>query len=336
MTLTPPTVLAGVVVDEAGQPVANAKVSATALVDEVSEGGVQRVNYLIGKPARDFFAASTDAGGHFRIESVPTNTTAALDVRSPGKVLRESASFLGGSPTLPWRAGQEDIKLVVEPGGSIEGKIAVDGNTQPVPVARLTLQSDAPGFLGRGGNEPVQSGADGVFRISDVAAGSYHLRAVFGTNALSDWVAEAVPVSAESGKTTHDVQVTATRGGVLEAVVVSQSDHKPIPQASVTAFKNNSQFTGASDNNGLARLRVPPGDYQVIAYRDSMQANNQSAVSVETGATNRIEIGNSRPSKNHRRRSGAQRPARSRSNRADDRWFRSRCSRCQDRFQRQI
>ena len=108
----------------------------------------------------------------------------------------------------PGARDRTDIKLVVEPAGSVEGKIIAEGSNQPPPVARLTLQPDRPGFVALSEREPAQSGADGAFHINDVAAGSYRIRAVFGTNAVPEWVADTVPVSVESGQTTRDVQVT--------------------------------------------------------------------------------------------------------------------------------
>ena len=297
LVLTTPTALAGVVVDETDKPVANAGVSAAMAVCEISrEDGARSFNYLNGKPARDCFAARTDAAGRFRIENFPANATAALMVEAPGKALRQSSQDSGGLDALPWRAGQNNIKLVVEPAGSVEGKIIAEGSNQPPPVARLTLQPDQPGFVALSEREPAQSGADGAFHINDVAAGSYRIRAVFGTNAVPEWVADTVPVSVESGQTTRDVQVTAVRGGLLEVAVLGQNDRKPLAQVMVNAYRENFQSGASSDTNGIAFLRLPPGDYQVAASRESMAANQTSA-SVEAGQTNRVEIEIAAPKK---------------------------------------
>jgi protocatechuate 3,4-dioxygenase beta subunit len=297
LVLTSPAALAGVVVDEADKPVANAEVSVAMAVCGISSGdGARSFNYLTDKPAHDCFAARTDAAGRFRIENFPTNATAVLAVQAPEKALRQSSQDFGGLDSLPWRAGQEDIKLVVEPAGGVEGKIIVEGSNQPPPAARLTLQPDNPGFFAFGEREPVQSGADGVFHISDVAAGSYRVHAVFGTNAVPEWVADAVPVSVESGQTNHGVQVTAARGGLLEAAVLGKNDRKPLAQVMVNAYRENFQSAARSDSNGVALLRLPPGDYQVMASRESMPANQTSA-SVEAGKTNRVEIEIAAPQK---------------------------------------
>ena len=114
-----------------------------------------------------------------------------------------------GLNSLPWSAGQEDIKLVVEPFGGIEGKIVVEGGNQAAARRAADVAARWAGLYLSVEREPAQSGADGAFHISDVAAGSYQIHAVFGTNAVSEWVADMVPVSVESGEVTRGVQVTA-------------------------------------------------------------------------------------------------------------------------------
>ena len=141
----------------------------------------------------------------------------------------------------------------------------------------MTLQPDQPDRSTIVRNEPVSAGADGVFQFNDVAPGSYHIRAVIGTNAFSDWVTEAVPVSVEAGQTTRGVQLTATRGGVLEVTVLGKDDRKPLPHVNVNMFREDFGAAAISDSNGIARLRLLPGDYQVMAVRDSVSSEQVGA-----------------------------------------------------------
>jgi hypothetical protein len=288
LVLTPPGTLAGSLVDESNQPVANAEVFVVAVNETSQDEGASR--FLVGKPARDCFAARTDAAGHFRIENFPTNATAALAIQSPGRALRQSGHETPGFNSLPWHAGQNDIKLVAEPAGTIEGKVVAEGGKKPVPIASLRLQPEGAGFFGQGELEPAQSGSDGVFRMSDVPAGSYHIHATFGTNELPDWVAEMVPVSVESGQTSRGIEVTALRGGLLEATVLKKGERTPLPHVSVNAFKEGFQSAATSDSNGVALLRLPPGNYNVAAFSGSRSFANQVPAEVAVGQTNRVEI----------------------------------------------
>lgn len=296
LVLTPPGTLAGSVMDESNRPLANAEVSVTMAFSEISmANGARTFNYFTGKAARDTFFARTDGTGHFQIENFPSNAAAILEAESPGKVLRpreEQADIQSAG----YRAGDQDIKLIMEPGGSIEGRINIGETTQPLPLARLTLQSAERNYFLSGGQEPVSSGADGVFRFERVAAGSYHIRAAFGTNASSEWVAEPVPVSVEVGQAARGVQVTAARGALLEVSVIGQNDRKPVAHANVSAYRENSQSTAVSDANGIARLRLLPGSYQVTVIQQSMPAS-QTQATVEAGVTNRVEIETAAPKK---------------------------------------
>jgi protocatechuate 3,4-dioxygenase beta subunit len=291
LVLTPPGTLAGMVLDESNQPVANAEVYvAMAVGERLHNNGVMMFNSLFGKPARDHFSAHTDAAGHFRIKNFPTNAAALLAVESPGKVLHPPEQESYNFEEAGYRAGQEDIKLAVEPAGGIEGKIVAGENNQPLPAAQLMLQPDAPrGFMVEG-MTPVKSGTNGVFHFDKVLAGSYRIQFFSGPKNDSGWVAEMVPVTVTAGQTTRAVQVKAVRGALLEVTVLGQADRKPQPKVNVTAFMEESQFQGISDSNGVAKVYVLPGDYQVSAFRQQPRLSGQTSATVEAGKTNRVEI----------------------------------------------
>ena len=90
LVLTPATTLAGVVVDEADKPVADAEVWVSTPVSREAKGeGGTSYAYLGGKPGRECFSTRTAADGKFVIQGFPTNAAADLAVSKPGKVLRE-------------------------------------------------------------------------------------------------------------------------------------------------------------------------------------------------------------------------------------------------------
>ncbi len=291
LVLTPPGILAGVLLDESNRPVAKAEVYvAMALGERTRNRGVMTINSLFGKPARERFSARTDAAGHFRIENFPTTASAMLSVESPGKVLRPPEQESFNFENAGYRAGQEDIKLTIEPAGGIEGKIAGGENNQPLPAAQIVLQSDEPrGFMAEG-MTPAKSAADGTFYFDKMLAGSYRIQVIFGTNNEAGWVAEMTSVSVTAGQTTRAVLVKAVRGAVLEVTVLGKADRKPQPKVNVTAFRDESQSHGISDSNGVAKIFVLPGDYQVSAFRQQPQSSGQASATVEAGKTNRVEI----------------------------------------------
>jgi protocatechuate 3,4-dioxygenase beta subunit len=292
LVLTPPGTLGGVVLDESNRPVAHVKVSvATAFTTLSRENGgrsFNSFNFFVSAMTSDMFSARTDAAGHFHIDNFPTNASATFEVEAPGKALRATQQDLSDPETAGYRAGQKDIQLIMEPAGSIEGKI-VCGTNQTPPSARISLQSGERGTWMGTGIKPVRSTAANTFRFDNLADGSYILQAKFGTNGSSGWVAETVPVTVTSGQVTRDVKVMAQRGALLEVSVLSENNRKPQAKMNVSAYRENSQSSAVSDSQGVARLHLVPGSYQIMALRQSMPAASVSTT-VEAGVTNRVEI----------------------------------------------
>jgi hypothetical protein len=292
LVLTRPTTLVGTVVDENDKPVPDAHVWVSmASIEKVLEDGGRQYSMLSSKPARDYFSTRTSADGQFRIVNFPANATAHLWVSAPGKVLRLPKRELDYiTHEMPYRAGQQDIKLVVEPAGHIHGKVVAQDTGQPLAGARLTLiPADRSGPLSAVRRDQVESDAEGAFNISDVPAGSYRVRAFFGTNALPEWVADTVQLEINAGQTVRDLTISATKGGLLEVAVLGKDDRKPCPGVNVSAFAEKYQAGSKSGSNGIALLRLPAGEYQLSAYKEGSRVQNIS-VNVMAGLTNRVEI----------------------------------------------
>lgn len=286
LVMMPPGILAGTVVDESNKPVPDAEAYVVlALGERFQSSGVMT---LFGKHARDLFSARTDSAGHFRIENFPTNAVARLAVDSPGKVSRPPEDESHDFESAGYRAGQQDIKLVIEPAGTIEGQVVGENGT-PIPAVQLTLSPDSPqGFMASSPNE--KSGTNGTFHFRQVLAGSYRIQAFFGTGNDSGWVAEAVPVSVTAGQSTRGVQIKAVRGALLEVTVLNEANSKPQSKVNVTAMlEGESRFSAVSDSNGVARMYVLPGEYRLMAFRQP-NSSGQASATVEGGKTNRAEL----------------------------------------------
>jgi hypothetical protein len=240
-------------------------------------------------PAQRAITARTGPDGQFRLEGFPTNTAADLTVRKPGKVYSPPARDYVSPETMQCRAGDTDVKLVVGPAAAIEGTVVEAEKERPVPGVELTLRSMRPGFFGAEAGNTVVSGYDGAFLIPDVAPGDYQVWISPGTNALPDWVADVVSVKVEEGKTTRDVKVVVARGGCLEVAVKGTEDGKPVVEANVGAYRREYQANAVTGTNGLALLRLPPGEYQVSVTREGVRGEMVKS-EVESGATNRIEV----------------------------------------------
>ena len=287
LVLSPPTTLAGVVVDETGKPLSGAEV----FVCVAHTGDKQDYRtFLHRKLARQLFSSHTDASGRFRIENFPANATAELDVSAPGKILPpRRAQF--GPDSLFWRSGQQDIRLVVEPPADVEGKVETDTG-EPVTNAWVELRSVASTVAVPW--EPYRNVTNGLFRFSGVAGGAYQVFAHFGTNEPPDWVAEAVPVAVRAGQSVRDVEVKAAKGGVLRLKSIDKQTGNPVEQVYLTVYVGSDYLHQRSDSNGLALFRLMRGHYDVHGMTDK-GLHAYTPAEVEAGQTNDASLEFSSP-----------------------------------------
>ena len=291
-----PYALAGRVVDEHDQPVADADVWVTMAMPmpggsapppAVQPGGdplaamfmaapaggeFSQSSIIFAKPARDCFSARTGADGRFRIANFPGNTRANLAAHKSGMALLSPANVGGGGmmfgfgngmgvvknattigtpppyfsgfqdtlPTaafqheiMPYTSGQLNIELRMERAGNIEGKVTIEQTGEPAKGVKLLLLSFGSGLAGLEMRESVFSGADGSFRLTDVAPGRRTISAVFPGEEVADWAAEDVTKEVVAGQTSQDFQLHAVKGGIAAITVLRRTSREPLANASV-------------------------------------------------------------------------------------------------------
>ena len=291
IALNAPSTLAGMVVDDASRPVADAEVWVSSALNKVTTD-IGQPNIVFGKIARELFFARTSAEGKFRIENFPADAQASLSVKKPGKVLRQTTNALRYDE-LPIHAGQEDITLTLDPAGSVTGKVVARETGQPLANAVVGLRSSVQGggyFLF--GQETIVSAADGSFQIPDVPAGAYKVMANFTNEPVADWVADTVPVKVIAGETAPEVRIQAYKGGVVEVTIRGKNNHEPLAGAGVSVNNEDYNRGGLTGTNGVACFRLPPGQFNVFANKqDWSQAQAQATVTEEQTTRVTIDLG---------------------------------------------
>ena len=287
IVLNTSSTLAGVVVDNAGQPVADAEVSiSSALNKTLTDFG--QPNGIYGKIARELFSVRTSADGKFRIENFPSDGQAIFSVKKTGKALHQTANSFRYDE-LPFHAGQEDITLTLDPAGNVSGKVVARGTGQPLANAVVGLEALIPGGYFLFDQKTVVSAADGSFQISDVPAGSYQVMANFTNEPVADWVADSVPVKVAAGETASDVQIQAYKGGVVEVTVRGKDNHELLADAGVSVNNEDYNRGGSTGTNGVAYFRLPPGQFNVYANKQEW-SQAQVPTTVTDGQTTQITI----------------------------------------------
>ena len=283
-----PEELSGVVVDENDKPVADAQVSIAMLFI----GTMQEERGVGGPLALELFTSTTDTAGKFKFTKIPPNATAEFITKKDGKAtVGTYKNTGGGDQKLNFAAGQTDIKLVLPIEAKIEGIVVQKDTGKPVSGVQLMARSEQgiPYFR----QKPLVPNEDGKFSINALASGRYTLGPVLSTDELADWVAEPVEVMVEAGKTVSDVKIELSKGGILEVAVTDAVSKKPVDKVSagVQNPASSQYYSSRSDKDGIARIRLMPGEYQMssIYKQGYSQQRIQDTVTIEDGKTERLE-----------------------------------------------
>jgi hypothetical protein len=197
---------------------------------------------------RQLAVAQTDTAGQYRL-TAPGAGSYLVIVSAPGH--QPAASVLAA----PGTGTSHDI--VLRGGSGLAGTVRAGGSGQPVSGATVTVANGRGEIAGA-----ATTGADGGFRLSQLAEGQYTL--VVATAAYAPL---AVHVTVEEGELTqHDVELPAA--GRVIGTVLTADGGQPFPAAQVTLTNEVGAevATATADAEGRFTLSdVPSGRYTLVA-----------------------------------------------------------------------
>lgn len=290
LRLGQPKQLAGMVVDEKDAPVSDAQVAVSMLI--LGEGS-ERKN-LNSLAALGLLTTKTDATGKFIFTRIPAGATAEFIVEKAGKVTVSTYKHTGEPyQKLNFTEGQKDIKLVLPVEAKIEGLVVEKTTGRPVGGVKINCTSGQEAGYFR--PKPLISKEDGTFNIDALTATRYVLALVQSNQELPDWVTDPVEVITEAGKTQSGIKIELSKGGVLEVKVTDAVNKEPVEKASVSVSSQTSNRSAYSysDKDGLARMRLMPGDYRITyVYKQGYSRQRlQDTVTIEDGKTEQVGYG---------------------------------------------
>ncbi len=254
-----------------------------------------------------FLDTKTDENGRFLFANMPAEATFEFRVRKLGRVTVDTltqATFGDSSATsnvaqtdsgeirLQFSPGQPGIRLTLPLEARIEGVVVEKISSTPVAGVKVTAGFDQfeEGFLPP---DPVTTAEDGTFSIGGLIAGRRTLQLAMTRGQAAEWAAEPVEISLGAAETRSGVRLELTRGGVIE-VLVKNSEGRPVGQAGlrVCRVERDRWFRGVTDEKGLARMRIPSGQYRVAAPIKPGYAlqTKEEQVSIGEGETKRVEF----------------------------------------------
>ena len=186
--------IAGIVVDDTGQPVP--EVSVNAFPDILGGGNTE------GLALAGLSSATTDGGGGFVIHGLPDGAYRLWASRA-------SAGFgEWGQHGTPAKTGDKAVKITLPAPGGLKGTIAIDGVAEAPALASVQV-----------GQQPPTPARAGVFELKDVAAGTYDV--TFRGPEFAELVKRDVKI--EPGKVTDLGKVTVYKGRKLAGKVVDKA-----------------------------------------------------------------------------------------------------------------
>ena len=224
----------GRVVDEAGKPVAGARVIAAA-----NEG-------LLDGDSRHVAESRTGADGAFAIADAPEGTR-SLVVRAAGFVPTNRVQL----------EAKSDEKVSLQRGGSIGG-VVLDASGKPAAGVVVTAEDVA-----------AKTDAQGNFKMAGVSPGTHRLQALW----KEDYAARLDSVRVKKGEETP-ASLKLRLGSAISGTVIEEGTRKPLPGARVSAYaatgfggfaRRRSERTARTDQRGRFRLSVVARRYAVAA-----------------------------------------------------------------------
>ena len=215
--------------------------------------------------------AYTGAGGLLYLEAAEGDLV--LAAQAPGYLRsaeqRVHVGAAGDATVLTFRLSRVPL-------GTVKGFVVAQITGAAVTDAHIELRM--PGGVARAA-QPVKSGPDGSFTLTDVPAGRYELYAWSGASKVGP-----VFVTVKQGGIAKP-KLVMPQTGRLEIRVVDQ-DGKPVPFASVfTSAMGREQVQTSTDGGGEAVQVLAIGSYRVTARAGERRVAEAQVVQVTRGKT---------------------------------------------------
>jgi uncharacterized GH25 family protein len=259
--------IAGVVVDETGQPIAEATVNAT--VDFTSSTDFSAAS-LSG-----FSTASTDGAGAFTIKGLPTGDYKVWAQRPTG------GNQEWGQNGAKAKTGDKAVRVVLAAAGGIKGKLIIEGISKAPKIAMVSE-----------GWNPATNAVDGNFELKNINPGKKSI-SIRGPefSPFSKYDIEVAP-----GKTVDIGTITLARGRTISGRV-ADSEGKPVVDAKVRLawmqISSNDQDADLNDEmteqgGGRVATTDAAGEFEIKGV--SAQKTKAVATHPSRGASLVVEV----------------------------------------------
>ena len=288
--LESPCVLAGVVVDEAGNPVAGAKVQA-----------VPKTSYLRRLEQRpvlapeQWFTTQTDAKGNFSFHNFAADVSTDFWVEAPGKgsVYEYTTHW---TSSCGFEAGRTDIRLVLPQEVAIRGRVIDTESGSPVADAHVLIKPDNIKEH-KNPYRPNQtiSGQNGQFNFEGVPPGKHYIN--LSAPQTTELVDKRVKFDVQADQEVKEITVALDKGGLIEIIAREATTQEPICYVAVYFWQTTKDDKfgfyrwSMTGSDGTLRIDAPHGECNFSARCDGYSPSRvNEQVVVTKGQTARVDI----------------------------------------------
>jgi len=287
--LSKPSILKGRVVDEKGNPVANADVRVYLRSGMMSK--LEDITFDL-PDHENWYSRKTDSEGQFLFDNVPESSYAIFQVKAPGKasicIERDDKSY-----TEYFAAGRDDIRIVLPSEARIRGKVIDESTGLAIPGIQIKAEyCNKDSFLYP--EKVVQTDSNGVFEFTQLESYKYQLSIKDDKEGYG-----YITVDVKSGQTNDNVKIIYKKGLPFSVKVFNPDDEKGIQNASVTISQRDEEsghdiFSQimTTDTNGIAKFMIPPGESNIEVTKLDYGATlvDQYDLKINTDLENKIEV----------------------------------------------
>ncbi len=253
ITLNPGTSISGVVTDAGGKPLAGVSVALHSCRDRDN-------NYaFVFEEWRARFTVTSAPDGSWTLPGIPQTGTALVYLDDDRYVHeQQQVTLAAGEKTNP-------VRFTARPGATVTGRVL----TPPgAPAADAYIYAYPQQNTLRASTGSSKTAADGSYRITGLATGSY---AISADSEKQAWIAEPLKdITLTEGKETAAPDLHAHSGAVLEDTVVDAETGTPIPGVQIAILRGkNEQAAGrlSTDNNGHFLYRTEPEQMALLSMQ---------------------------------------------------------------------
>ena len=275
--------MSGVVRDDKGQPVGNARVRIANVAMPL--GKEDTLIYDVPGALKTAFTTRTDARGQWKI--------GGLSERGGAYSVLDDAKYVYQMVEAKVRAGAVSSSPVLraQPGASIAGRVLDNAGNPAKGVTVFTTRLDEA--INTMNRNTAISDDKGVYRLVSLAPGP-HTIAV--DTAKLDQIATARKVAATAGQTLQNQDFALTRASFVEGTVTAKDTDAPLPRLRVEihgADRPESAVYGnetETDAKGHYRLKTAPGQNRIYVSGDFLYYSRNLDVAVAKETTKTLNI----------------------------------------------